>query len=113
MLFRKTSPVPDVHRAQLQDAADAAAWKLLLRQRPEIADRVRLALARGWRPDEVVAAASELARGRPAWARVELLLPCAVHGCALHLRRERQRKASASTRGNRLGMLRAAMRRSA
>ena len=73
----------------LQAAADAAAWRLLLRRRPELAERIRLALAAGKPLQGVVEAAAEpLSAGLlkdPGWPRLRLLLPCAVHGCARSL----------------------------
>jgi hypothetical protein len=86
MLFRRkpAAPSPD-----LQAAADAAAWRLLLRRRPEMADRIRLALAAGKPLQGVVDAAAQPAAAGvlrdPAWPRLRLLLPCAVHGCARSL----------------------------
>ncbi|HEV8239577.1 MAG TPA: hypothetical protein VGS57_09430 [Thermoanaerobaculia bacterium] len=84
LLRRKPAPRPD-----LQAAADAAAWRMLLRRRPEMAERIRLALAAGKPLQGVVdAAAQPAAAGAlrdPAWPRLRLLLPCAVHGCARSL----------------------------
>ena len=74
LLRRRRAPDPD-----LQEAADAAAWKLLLRRRPDVAERIRLALAAGRPADSVIDVASA------GWPRLRLLLPCAVHGCALSL----------------------------
>jgi hypothetical protein len=74
MRRKKPEPAPD-----LQTAADAAAWRLLLRRRPDIAERIRLALASGRSPSTVIDVASA------GWPRLRLLLPCAVHGCALSL----------------------------
>ena len=82
--FRKTkTPTPD-----LQAAADAAAWRQLLRRRPDLAERIRLALAAGKPLQRVIDAAAQAAittaeeQRRP---RLALLLPCAVHGCARSL----------------------------
>ena len=86
MLLRRkpATPSPD-----LQAAADAAAWRLLLRRRPEMAERIRLALAAGRPLQGVVDAAAQPAVAGmlkdPAWPRLRLLLPCAVHGCARSL----------------------------
>jgi hypothetical protein len=74
ILRKKPAPDPD-----LQAAADAAAWKLLLRRRPDVAERIRLALAAGRPADSVIDVASA------GWPRLKLLLPCAVHGCVLSL----------------------------
>jgi hypothetical protein len=76
MNILRKKPVPD---PDLQSAADAAAWKLLLRRRPDVAERIRLALAAGRPADSVIDVASV------GWPRLRLLLPCAVHGCALSL----------------------------
>ncbi len=79
---RKPSPIPD-----LQASADAAAWRLLLRSRPEMAERIRLALAAGKSLQGVLESAAQtpaFARD-PVWPRLRLLLPCAVHGCARSL----------------------------
>jgi hypothetical protein len=75
---KKTSSAPP---ADLQDAADSAAWRLLLRRRPDVADRIRGALAAGRPLETVIAAATD------GWPRLRLLLPCAVHGCARSLGR--------------------------
>ena len=85
ILRRKKKPAG----RDLQAAADAAAWRLLLRRRPEMAERIRLAIAAG-RPLQGVleSAARPVSAGQvadPAWARLRLLLPCAVHGCARSL----------------------------
>ena len=74
LLRRRRTPDPD-----LQEAADAAAWKLLLRRRPDVAERIRLALAAGRPADNVIDVASV------GWPRLRLLMPCAVHGCARSL----------------------------
>lgn len=74
MKRKKSIPDPD-----LQALTDAAAWKLLLRRRPDIAERIRLALAAGRPLESVIDVASA------GWPRLRLLLPCAVHGCALTL----------------------------
>jgi len=74
LLRKRRTPDPD-----LQEAADAAAWKLLLRRRPDVAERIRLALAAGRPADSVIDVASA------GWPRLRLLLPCAVHGCARSL----------------------------
>ena len=73
-LRRRRTPQPD-----LQEAAEAAAWKLLLRRRPDVAERIRLALAAGRPADSVIDVASA------GWPRLRILLPCAVHGCARSL----------------------------
>ena len=85
LLRRKPAPAsPD-----LQAAADAAAWRLLLRRRPDMAERIRLALAAGKPLQGVVESAAQPAAAGvlkdPAWPRLRLLLPCAVHGCARSL----------------------------
>jgi len=86
MLLRRKprTPTPD-----LQAAADAAAWRLLLRRRPEMAERIRLALAAGKPLQGVVDAAAQPAAAGvlkdPSWPRLRLLLPCAVAGCARSL----------------------------
>ena len=77
MLQRKRPTPP----ADLQDAADAAAWKLLMRRRPDVAERIRGALAAGKPLETVIVAATD------GWPRLRLLLPCAVHGCARTLGR--------------------------
>jgi hypothetical protein len=79
-MMRKSAP----KTPGLQEAADAAAWKLLLRRRPDVAERIRLALAGGRDAEQVLAAAAA------GWPRLRLLLPCAIHGCALDLARERE-----------------------
>jgi hypothetical protein len=85
-LSRKTAIAAN---PDLQAAADAAAWRLLVRRRPEMAERIRLALAAGKPLQRVVEAAGQpIAAGvlkDPAWPRLRLLLPCAVHGCARSL----------------------------
>ena len=85
MLKRKKAPAtPD-----LQAAADAAAWRLLLRRRPEVAERIRLAIAAGKPLQGVVDDAAQPATAAllkdPSWPRLRVLLPCAVHGCARSL----------------------------
>ena len=86
MFLRRKRPTPS---PDLQAAADAAAWRLLTRRRPEMAERIRLALAAGKPLQGVVEAAAEPAAAGvlkdPAWPRLRLLLPCAVHGCARSL----------------------------
>jgi hypothetical protein len=99
----RTSP------ADLQVATDAAAWRVLLRRRPELAARIRTALASGWDVEQVVASAHPRASDLAALPRLPLLLPCAVHGCALDLERERAARAPR----RRLSLLRLARRRSA
>jgi len=82
-LRRRPSPAPD-----LQAAADAAAWRELSRRRPELAERIRLALAAGKPLSGVLDAATVVARTaaeEPRRPRLGLLLPCAVHGCARSL----------------------------
>jgi hypothetical protein len=74
--MRRKKPEPD---PDLQTATDSAAWRLLLRRRPDIAERIRLALASGRPLESVIDVASA------GWPRLRLLLPCAVHGCALSL----------------------------
>jgi hypothetical protein len=85
MFGRKPTPIsPD-----LQAAADAAAWRLLLRRRPDLAERIRLALAAGKPLQGVLdAAAQPVSAGAlrdPEWPRLRLAMPCAVHGCARSL----------------------------
>jgi hypothetical protein len=75
MFHRKPKPAPP----DLQAAADAAAWRMLLRRRPDVAERIRLALSAGKPLQGVVDAAAD------GWPRLRLLLPCAVHGCARSL----------------------------
>jgi hypothetical protein len=86
MMFRRKKP--PVNR-DLQAAADAAAWRLLLRRRPEIAERIRLAISAGKPLQGVVDEAAQPATvgllKDPCWPRLRLLLPCAVHGCARSL----------------------------
>ena len=82
MFGRKIAPAtPD-----LQAAADSAAWKLLLRRRPDLAERIRIALAADKPLQGVLeAAAQPISAGvlrDPEWPRLRLALPCAVHGCA-------------------------------
>ena len=88
MLRNKPSASPD-----LQAAADAAAWKLLLRRRPDVAERIRGALAAGRGAEQVLAAASHPEYGLAAWPRLRLLLPCAIYGCSLDLAREQRERA--------------------
>jgi hypothetical protein len=87
---------PKAPSIDLQAAADVAAWRQLLRRRPDLAERIRLALAAGRSTDSVIAGAADAAlhsrehtketgaepRQSP---RLALLLPCAVHGCARSL----------------------------
>jgi hypothetical protein len=86
MLHRRT---PAAAPADLQDAADAAAWRLLLRRRPDVAERIRGALAAGRPLESVIAAATD------GWPRLRLLLPCAVHGCARSLGRRADHRRTA------------------
>ena len=85
-MFERKPPVP---AADLQDAADAAAWKLLLRRRPDVAERIRLALAAGKPLESVIVASTD------GWPRLRLLLPCAVHGCARSLGRHSDHRRTA------------------
>ena len=85
-MLQRRKPAP---AADLQDAADAAAWKLLLRRRPDVADRIRSALAAGRPLETVIAAATD------GWPRLRLLLPCAVHGCARSLGRRADHRRTA------------------
>jgi hypothetical protein len=83
LLRRKKAPATD-----LQAAADVAAWRQLLRRRPDLAERIRLALAAGRSMDSVIAGAADAARTGAELRhgpRLALLLPCAVHGCARSL----------------------------
>ncbi|HXT19582.1 MAG TPA: hypothetical protein VN923_02420 [Thermoanaerobaculia bacterium] len=81
---KRAATTPD-----LQAAADAAAWRLLLRRRPEIAERIRLGIAAGKPLQGVVDEAAQPAAAGllkdPCWPRLRLLMPCAVHGCARSL----------------------------
>ena len=85
-MLQRRKPAP---AADLQDAADAAAWKLLLRRRPDVAERIRAALAAGRPLETVIAAATD------GWPRLGLLLPCAVHGCARSLGRRADHRRTA------------------
>lgn len=85
-MFQRRKPVP---APDLQDATDAAAWKLLLRRRPDVAERIRMALAAGRPLETVITAATD------GWPRLRLLLPCAVHGCARSLGRRDDRRRTA------------------
>ena len=85
-MTKRRSPVP---AADLQDAADAAAWKLLMRRRPDVAERIRGALAAGKPLESVIVAATD------GWPRLRLLLPCAVHGCARTLGRRNDHRRTA------------------
>jgi hypothetical protein len=83
LLRKRPTPAPD-----LQAAADAAAWYELRRRRPDLAERIRLALAAGKPLAGVLDAAAVAARTaseEPRHPRLGLLLPCAVHGCARSL----------------------------
>jgi hypothetical protein len=52
---------------------------MLLRRRPDVAERIRLAVVAGKPLQGVVDAAAS------GWPRLRLVLPCAVHGCARSL----------------------------
>ena len=87
LLRRKKAPSTD-----LQAAADVAAWRQLLRRRPDLAERIRMALSAGRSMDSVIAGAADAAQHPRETAgeqrqspRLALLLPCAVHGCARSL----------------------------
>jgi len=85
---------PRTSPADLQIATDTAAWRLLLRRRPALAERIRLALGAGWDVEQVIASAQPRPSDLAALPRLSLLLPCAVHGCALALERRTEPVAS-------------------